>query len=171
MQPLVKKIEATVISISVQDGVGMIKAVSDRDHSKSAVFQVTAETPLMTKDGQRMGVAAIPVKGEITVYVDALTPLPMIQPPHIDPLLIIFEQYGKKGEVSAGLFDERLFSEQLKLKLHIGSKTELVDLVGKRVKAEMLAGRFLFVFYDKATNSKPPQVNPAKIIMTDLKGH
>ncbi|ATP38716.1 hypothetical protein CSE16_00975 [Solibacillus sp. R5-41] len=169
MQPLVKKIEASVISISVQSGLGIIETTSERDDSKTIVFQVTAETPLMTKDGQRLGVSAIPVKGKITVYVDSLTPLTMIQPPHVVPLLVIFEQYGKKGEVSVGVFDDRLFSDQLKLKLHVGSKTEIVDLTGKRVNSDMLVGRLLFVFYDKATRSKPVQANPMKIIVTNLK--
>ncbi|MEG0471664.1 MAG: hypothetical protein RR588_04950 [Solibacillus sp.] len=169
MQPLVKKIEASVISISVQSGVGIIETTSERDDSKTVIFQVTAETPLMTKDGQRLGVSAIPVKGKITVYVDSHIPLPMIQPPHVIPLLVIFEQYGKKGEVSVGIFDDRLYSEQLKLKLHVGDKTEIVDLMGKRVNSNMLAERLLFVFYDKATRSKPVQANPMKIIVTNLK--
>ncbi|MEG0384667.1 hypothetical protein [Solibacillus cecembensis] len=171
MQPLVKKIEASVISISVQSGIGIIETLSDRDDRKSIVFQVTAETPLMTKDGQRLGVSAIPVKGKITVYVDSLTPLPMIQPPHVVPLLVIFEQYGKKGEVSVGVFDDRLFSEQLKLKIHVGSKTEIVDLAGKYVSSEWLAGKLLFVFYEKVTRSIPVQANPTKIIVTDIKGN
>ncbi|MEG0451133.1 MAG: hypothetical protein RR595_14840 [Lysinibacillus sp.] len=169
MQPLVKKIEASVISISVQSGLGIIETTSERDDSKTVIFQVTAETPLMTKDGQRLGVSAIPVKGKITVYVDSLIPLPMIQPPHVVPLLVIFEQYGKKGEVSVGVFDDRLFSEQLNLKLHVGDKTEIVDLTGKRVNLDMIAGRLLFIFYDKATRSKPVQANPMKIIVTNLK--
>lgn len=169
MKPLVKKIEASVISISVQSGLGIIETISERDDKKSIVFQVTPETPLMTKDGHRLGVSAIPVKGKITVYVDSLTPLPMIQPPHVVPLLLIFEQYGKKGEVAVGIFDERLFSEQLKLKIHVGSKTQIVDLTGKQVSSERLAGKLLFVFYEKATHGKPVQANPTKIIVTDLK--
>lgn len=171
MQPLVKKIEASVISISVQSGLGIIETMSERDDKKSIIFRVTSETPLMTKDGQRLGVSAIPVKGKITVYVDSLTPLPMIQPPHVVPLLVIFEQYGKKGEVSVGVFDDRLFSEQLKLKIHVGRKTEIVDLKGKHIGMEMLAGKLLFIFYEKATHSMPVQANPTKIIVTDLIGN
>lgn len=169
MQPLVKKIEARVISISVQSGFGMIETISERDDRKRVTFQVTAETPLMTMDGQRLGVSAIPVKGKITVYVDSHAPLPMIQPPHVIPLLVIFEQYGKKGNLSVGVFDDRLYNEQLKLKLHVGSKTEIMDLAGQRVSSDTLAKKLLFVFYEQATRGKPVQASPSKIIVTDLK--
>ncbi|MGN7479027.1 hypothetical protein ACTHOQ_14350 [Solibacillus silvestris] len=168
MQPLIKKIEALVISISVQNGIGIIEAISEKDESKKAIFRITAETPLMTKDAHQIGVSAIPVKGKIIAFVDSKSPLPMISPPHIIPLLVIFDQYAKKGEVCVGAFDRMLYSEQLKLKLHVNEATEIVDLAGKRVDQNDLAGKMLFVFYDRATRSMPAQTNPAKIIATNI---
>ncbi|MER2039238.1 MAG: hypothetical protein ABS944_13915 [Solibacillus sp.] len=163
-----KKIESLVNSISVQSGVGMIETVSERDDSKNVVLKITANTPIVTKDGQLIGVSAIPVKGKIIAYVDSRNPLPMIHPLQITPLLVIFDQYNKKGEVSVGAFDERLYSEQLKLKLHVNEATEIVDLQGKRVDVKNLAGRLLFVFHGATTRSIPAQANPTKIIATNV---
>lgn len=168
MQPLIKKIEALVISISVQSGIGLLETISERADNKSAVFRVTRNTPLMTKEGHQIGASAIPVKGKIIAFVDSRSPLPMVHPPQIEPLLVIFDQYGKKGEVLVGAFDERLFSEQLKLKLHVNDSTEIVDLQGKRVDVSSLAGKLLFVFYEATTRSMPAQTNPTKIIVTDI---
>lgn len=169
MQPLIKKIEALAISISVQSGIGTIEAVSEKDDTKKAIFQVTAKTPLMTKDGYQIGVSAIPVRGKIIAFVDSQSPLPMLSPPHITPLLIIFDQYDKIGEVCIGAFDQALYCEQLKLKLHLNEATEIVDLTGKRLGREDLAGRMLFVFYDQVTRSLPAQAKPKKIIATDIR--
>lgn len=168
MQPLVKKIEATVISVSVQSGVGMLETISERDERKSIVFKITANTPLMTKDGHQIGASAVPVKGKLTVFIDSRTPLPMIHPPQVEPLLVIFDQYGKKGEVSVGVFDQALYSEDLKLKLHLNATTEIVNMSGQRIDTKDLTGKLLFVFYDKTTRSMPAQTNPTKIIVTEL---
>lgn len=168
MQPLIKKIEALVISIGVQSGVGIIETMSERSDSKSAVFRITAQTPLMTKDGHQIGASAIPVKGKITAFVDSRSPLPMVHPLQITPLLIIFDQYDKKGEVSVGAFDKTLFSEQLNLKLHVNESTEIVDLQGKRIDVKSLPGKLLFIFYETTTRSMPAQTKPTKIIATDI---
>lgn len=168
MQPLVKKIESLVISIRVASGHGMIETRSDRDESKTITFKITAQTPLMTKDGHQIGVSAIPVKGKIIAFVDSRSPLPMVYPLQIDPLLVIFDQYDKNGEVSVGVFDAQLYSEQLNLKLHVNEATEIVDLQGKRIDAKSLAGKLLFVFYTVTTRSRPAQTNPTKIIATDI---
>ena len=168
MQPLIKKIEALVISISVKSGIGLIEAVSERDETKSAVFRITGQTPLMTKDGHQIGVAAIPVKGKIIAFVDSHSPLPMVHPAQITPLLVIFDQYAKKGEVSVGAFDKNFYSEQLNLKLHLNENTEIVDLQGKRVDVTSLVGKLLFIFYEKATRSMPAQAKPTKIIATNI---
>lgn len=168
MQPLIKKIEAIVISISVKSGIGLLETISERDDHKSAVFRITAKTPLMTKEGHQIGASAIPVKGKIIAFVDSREPLPMVHPPQIEPLLVIFNQYGKKGEVSVGAFDEMLYSEQLKLKLHVNDSTEIVNLQGKRIDVSSLVGKLLFVFYEVTTRSMPTQTNPTKIIATDI---
>jgi hypothetical protein len=168
MQPLIKKIEAQVISISVQSGIGSIEALSERDENKSAIFRITGQTPLMTKDGHQIGVAAIPVKGKIIAFVDSRSPLPMVHPPQITPLLVIYDQYAKKGEVAVGAFDENFYSEHLKLKLHLNENTEIVDLQGKRVDVNHLKGKLLFVFYEKTTRSMQAQAKPTKIIVTDI---
>ena len=168
MQPVIKKIEALVLSISVQSGVGIIETISEKDETKRAIFNMTAKTPLMTKDGHLIGVSAIPVKGRIIAFVDSNTPLPMVSPPQIEPLLVIYDQYGKKGEVAIGVFDDTLFSKQLKLKLHLKDSTEIVDLRGKRVEKEGLAQKMLVVFYGATTRSMPAQTNPTKIIVTDV---
>lgn len=168
MQPLVKKIEALVISISVKSGIGFIEALSERDESKSAIFRITGQTPLMTKDGHQIGIAAIPVKGKIIAFVDSYSTLPMVHPPQITPLLIIFDQYAKKGEVVVGTFDKSFYSDQLNLKLHLNENTEIVDLQGKRVDVNGLVGKLLFVFYEKITRSNPAQVKPSKIIATNI---
>ena len=167
-QPLIKKIEALVISISVRSGVGMIETISEKDESKKAVFQITDKTPLMTKDGYQIGVSAIPVKAKIIAFVDSREPLPMVSPPQITPLLVIFDQYDKKGEVLVGAFDDRLYSEPLNLKIHLNDSTEIVDIQGKRVDATHLAKKMLFVFYTPTTRSMPAQTNPTKIIVTDI---
>ena len=168
MQPLIRKIEAIVISIGVQSGVGTIEAVSEKDESKKAIFQITSKTPLMTKDGYQIGISAIPVKAKIIVFVDSKSPSPMVSPPHITPLLVIFDQYDKKGEVCVGAFDKMLYCEQLNLKLHINEGTEIVDLAGKRVDRSELTEKMLFVFYDRATRSMPVQANPTKLIVTPI---
>ena len=168
MQPLIKKIEALVISISVKSGVGLIETLNERDEGKVAVFRITGQTPLMTKDGHQIGAAAIPVKGRIIAFVDARSPLPMVHPPQISPLLVIFDQYAKKGEVSVGAFDENFYSKQLNLKLHLNKETEIVDLQGKRVDVNSLTGKLIFVFYEKATRSMPAQAKPTKIIATEI---
>ena len=168
MQPLVKKIESLVISISVQAGVGLIETVNEKDENVTTIFKITGETPLMTKDGHQIGASAIPVKGKIIAFVDSKSPIPMIHPPQITPLLVIFDQYDKKGEVSVGVFDDMLYSDQLKLKLHVKEDTEIIDLQGKRVDAKDLAGKLLFVFYSVTTRSMPAQTNPTKIIATSI---
>ena len=168
MQPVIKKIEALVISISVRSGVGLIETISERDESKSVVFRITGQTPLMTKDGHQIGIAAIPVKGKIIAFVDSQNPLPMVHPPQTTPLLVIFDQYAKKGEVSVGAFDKNFYSEQLNLKLDLNENTEIVDLQGKRMDVNSLIGKLLFVFYEKTTRSMPVQVKPIKIIATDI---
>lgn len=168
MQPLIKKIEAIVISISVQGGVCIIETVNERDDSKSTRFQITGQTPLMTKDGHQIGVAAIPVKAKIIAFVDSRSPLPMVHPPQITPLLVIFDQYSKKGEVSVGIFDENLYSKQLNLKLHLNENTEIVDIQGKRVDANRLTGKLVFVFYEATKHSIPTQAKTIKIIATNL---
>lgn len=168
MQPLIKKIEALVISISVQSGIGIIEAFSEKDGNKKVIFQITSKTPLMTKDGYQIGASAIPVKAKIIAFIDSRNPLPMVSPPHTTPLLIIFDQFDKDGEVCVGAFDRQLYCDQLKLKLHVSEKTEIVDLTGKRVDQKDLEGKMLFVFYDRATKSKPVQANPSKIIVTPI---
>lgn len=168
MQPLIKKIEALVLSISVQSGVGMIETMSEKDETKKAIFKITGQTPLLTKDGHQIGASAIPVKGRIIAFVDSKAPLPMVSPPQITPLLVIFDQYDKKGEVAIGVFDQMLFSEQLKLKLHLKDSTEIVNLQGKRVEKEALSGKMLIIFYSTTTRSIPAQTNPTKIIVTDV---
>lgn len=167
MQPVIKKIEALVLSISVQSGVSMIETIIEKDETKKAILKMTGQTPLLTKDGHRIGVSAIPVKGRIIAFVDSKTLLPMMSPPQTTPLLVIFDQYDKKGEVVIGAFDEMLYSEQLKLKLHIKDSTEMVDLQGKHVEKEGLLGKILIVFYSTTTRSIPAQTNPTKIIVTD----
>ena len=167
MQPIIKKIEAMVLSISVQSGVAIIETISEKDETKKTVFVLTSKTPLLTKDGHQIGVSAIPVKGRIIAFVDSSLPLPMVSPPQTEPLLIIFDQYDKKGEVAIGVFDDMLFSEQLHLKLHVNEATEIVDLQGKRVEQQDLARKVLIVFYGATTRSRPAQTNPTKIIMTN----
>lgn len=168
MQPMIKKIEALAISISVQSGIGTIEAVSEKDDNIKAIFQMTAKTPLMTKDGHQIGVSAIPVKGKIIAFVDSQSPVPMLSPPRITPLLVVFDQYDKIGEVCVGAFDQALYCEKLRLKLHISEATEIVDLTGRRMGREDLADRMLFVFYDQVTRSSPAQAKPTKIIATDI---
>src|SRR5690606_18221950 len=120
------------------------------------------------KDGHQIGVSAIPVKAKIIAFIDSRNPLPMVSPPHTTPLLIIFDQYDKDGEVCVGAFDRQFYCDQLKLKLHVSEKTEILDLAGKRVDQNDLEGKMLFVFYDRATKSKPVQANPSKIIVTPI---
>lgn len=168
MQPVIKKIEAVVLSISVQSGVGMIETVSEKDETKKVIFKITGKTPLMTKDGHQIGASAIPVKSRIIAFVDSQLPLPMVSPPQIEPLLVIFDQYTKKGEVAIGVFNDMLYSEQLKLKLHLKDSTEIITLQGKRVDKEQLAQKMLVVFYEGTTRSMPAQTNPTKIIVTDV---
>lgn len=168
MQSQIKKIEALVTSISVQSGVGIIEALSEKDDSKKAIFRITATTPLMTKDGVQVGVSAIPVKGRIIAFVDSQTPLPMISPPQVEPMLVIFDQYDKKGEVVVAAFDKSLYNEALKLKLHVKDSTEIIDLQGKSVSKEALVGHILVVFYSATTRSIPAQTNPTKIIVTNI---
>lgn len=168
MQPVIRKIEALVLSISVQSGVGMIETISERDGTKKAIFKITKKTPLMTKDGHQIGASAIPVKGRIIAFVDTNTPLPMLSPPQTEPLLVVFDQYNKKGEVAIGMFDDMLFSEQLNLKLHIKDSTEIVDLQGRRVDKAKLLRKVLVVFYETTTRSRPAQTNPTKIIVINV---
>jgi len=168
MQPVIKKIEALALSISVQSGIGIIETISEKDGTKKATFKITANTPLMTKDGHQIGASAIPVKGRLIAFVDSSTPLPMQSPPQTEPLLVVFDQYDKKGEVAIGAFDEMLFSEQLNLKLHVKDSTEIVDLQGKRVEKEALYRKVLIVFYEATTRSRPAQTNPTKIIVTNV---
>lgn len=168
MQPAIKKIEALALSISVQSGIGIIETMSEKDETKKAIFKITANTPLMTKDGHQIGASAIPVKGRLIAFVDSSTPLPMQAPPQTEPLLVIFDQYDKKGEVAMGVFDEMLFSERLNLKLHLKDSTEIVDLQGKRVGQEALFRKVLIVFYGATTRSRPAQTNPTKIIVTNV---
>ena len=167
MQPVIRKIEALVLSISIQSGVGMIETISERDETKRAIFKITKKTPLMTKDGHQIGASAIPVKGRIIAFVDTNTPLPMQSPPQTEPLLVVFDQYNKKGEVAIGMFDDMLFSEQLNLKLHLKDSTEIVDLQGRRVDKAELLRKVLVVFYETTTRSRPTQTNPTKIIVTN----
>ncbi|MER1958765.1 MAG: hypothetical protein ABS942_15385 [Solibacillus sp.] len=168
MQPVIKKIEALALSISVQSGVGIIETISEKDGTKKAIFKITAKTPLMTKDGHQIGASAIPVKGRLIAFVDSSIPLPMQAPPQTEPLLVIFDQYDKKGEVAVGVFNEMLFSEQLNLKLHVKDSTEIVDLQGKRVEKEGLYRKVLIVLYEVTTRSRPTQTNPTKIIVTNV---
>lgn len=162
--PLIKKMEMIVHSISVESHQAVIEAVSERDQKK-IVFHLSSVVPFFTKDGARIGISAIPVKSKIIAYVDSRKPLPMIHPPQVQPLLIILEQHHMDGEVSVGLFDEHLYSEQLKLKLHVKDTTEIVNLYGKRLTKEDLANQMLVVFYHTVTHSMPVQTNPTKIIV------
>ncbi|MER2190827.1 MAG: hypothetical protein ABS951_07685 [Solibacillus sp.] len=162
--PLIKKMEMIVHSISVQSHQAVIEAVSERDNKK-IVFYLSSVVPLFTKDGSPIGISAIPVKSKIIAYVNSRKPLPMVHPPQVQPLLIILEQHHIEGEVAVGRFDERLYSEQLKLKLHLKNETEMVNIRGNALTKEHLANQMLIVFYKTVTHSMPVQTNPTKIIV------
>ena len=146
MQTLVKKIEALVISISVQSSLALIETRNERDDSKIITFHLHPTTPLFTQIGERMGVTAIPVKAKITAYIDSRKPLPMIHPPQITPLLVVVEQPGVKGEVAVGHFGENFYSEQLKLKLHLTDKTNIMNTTGDDCKSHGIKGRIVNCF-------------------------
>lgn len=162
--PLIKKMEMIVHSISVQSHQAVIEAVSERD-DKKIVFYLSSVVPFFTKDGSPIGISAIPVKSKIIAYVDSRKPLPMVHPPQVQPLLIILEQPHIEGEVAVGRFDERLYSEQLRLKLHLKDGTEIVNLRGDTLTKDRLANQMLIVFYKAVTHSVPVQTNPIKIIV------
>lgn len=161
---LIKKMEMIVHSISVESHQAVIEAVSERDRKK-IVFRLSSVVPFFTKDGSPIGISAIPVKSKIIAYVDSRKPLPMVHPPQVQPLLVILDQHHIEGEVAVGLFDERLFSEQLNLKLHVKDTTELMNIRGKVLQREQLADELLFVFYNTVTHSSPVQTSPTKIIV------
>lgn len=161
---LIKKMEMIVHAISVQSHQAVIEAVSERDNKK-IVFRLSSVVPFFTKNGSRIGISAIPVKAKIIAYVDSRKPLPMIHPPQVQPILIILDQDHVEGEVAVGKFDERLYSEALKLKLHLKEATEMITISGKTVTKEDLAHQLLFVFYQQVTHSVPVQTNPTKIIV------
>lgn len=165
MQTLVKKIEALVISISVQSSLALIETRNERDDSKIITFHLHPTTPLFTQIGERMGVTAIPVKAKITAYIDSRKPLPMIHPPQITPLLVVVEQPGVKGEVAVGHFGENFYSEQLKLKLHLTDKTNIMNTTGEIVSPAALKDELLIVFYEATTRSMPAQTTPSIIIV------
>lgn len=153
-----------VHSISVQSHQAVIEAVSERD-DKKIVFHLSSVVPFFTKNGLSIGISAIPVKSKIIAYVDSRKPLPMVHPPQVQPLLIILDQGHVAGEVAVGQFDERFYSEQLNLKLHLRDTTEIVNIRGKAVAKEALANQLVFVFYQQVTHSVPVQTNPSKIIV------
>lgn len=165
MQVLLKKIEALVISVSMQSQLALVKTVSERGGKTGIVFHLHPTTPLFTQKGERLGVTAIPVKSKITAYVDSRKPLPMMHPPQVTPLLIIIEQSGIRGEVAIGVFDGNLYSEQLKLKLHVNEESQIMDLKGHRLSVDEAKNKFLYVFYDATTRSIPAQANPKKIFV------
>ena len=165
MQPVFRKIEARIISIHVQGNLAVLKSKSEIEDRTEIDFHLHPTTPLFSSYGDRIGVTAIPVKSKISAYIDSLTPLPMVHPIQIKPLVVIIEQEGTRSQFGVGIFDEQLYSEHLKLKLNIHDETKIVDLKGNSLEAASLKNSFLYVFYDATTRSIPAQTTPNKIIV------
>ena len=160
MTPSFVKAEGIIDSVEKRENATFYTLKND---DKPAGFFVTDKTLVFDNSGKEIAL----VKGDkVTIYTDAEKPMIAIYPPQYSPEVVIVEK-DETGSVAVGKFDEKLFSEELSLKLNVGEKTELSSVSGKEVKEADLGGKNLLVFYSITTKSIPAQTPPEKIVVLD----
>lgn len=119
--------------------------------------------------GKALTEADLTTDMEITVYINANSPAPLVMPPRYQPAVIIVHT-GDAAlyATSVDCFhaaEDRLAAQGGSLELHIAEETEIVTPAGEQIAADALDGKDLLVFYSTSTRSLPPQTTPEKVIV------
>lgn len=103
---------------------------------------------------------------EFTAYVYGNKPMILIYPPQYTPDVVVV-QTEEIGTAELGVFNEDFVNKTNSLKLNIGDKTEITNLVGDVLSQDDIVGKEVIVFYDITTRSIPAQTTPSKIIVLE----
>lgn len=103
---------------------------------------------------------------KFTAYVYGNKPMILIYPPQYTPDVVVV-QTEEIGTAELGVFNEDFVNKSNSLKLNIGDKTEITNLVGDVLTQDDIVGKEVIVFYDITTRSIPAQTTPTKIIVLE----
>jgi predicted secreted protein len=109
---------------------------------------------------------------EITVFVDAKSPAPLIMPQRYMACAVVLDtdEIGfvdvSKYSNKEGIIDKFLVNADNTLAINIGDDTAVVGKDGKAVdRASIKDGASLMVFYAASTKSIPAQTTPSKVVV------
>lgn len=112
---------------------------------------------IVNKDTLIVNREQIMVGDEVTIYIDANAPAPLIYPPLYHAVII--SKLVPHYTVKASHFDYQLISEDGQLQLHIGDQT-IIQYENGQYYTGQLENRLLAVVYDRSTRSIPAQTTP-----------